>query len=442
MAGGDSGPSFEIGKSAESDLVERIAGVDPDLVMPPQDKPRLSAKEVGLVRAWIDQGAVWPDDAGPKVAVRSDHWSFQPIREPAAPAVKKKEWTRNPIDTFVLARLESEGTGPSPEADRPTLIRRLSLDLLGLPPTPEQVDRFLGDQSPDAYRRLVDRLLESKHFGERWGRHWLDLARYADSDGYEKDRPRPWAWRYRNWVIDAINADMPFDQFTIEQLAGDLLPEATLAQRVATGFHRNTLTNTEGGTDKEEDRVKRNVDRTNTTGQVWLGLTIGCAQCHSHKYDPITQREYYEMFAFFDRAKESNISAPLPEETAVYEKALAKFAAEHEPLTAAVAEHEPKLAALQVAWEADLRKNDRLVGWTPLEPVGFVSDGGAGFKRLPDGSLLVEGTKPGKDVYTVVLNTDLAKITAIRLEAISEANLPKKGPGRSAGETSCCRRSP
>lgn len=311
LRGGDSGKAFEPGKSAESLLVKYIAGLDPDILMPPEGE-QLTREQIALVRGWIDQGAQWGAETAGTGAKPSRHWSFQPVQRPAPPTVKKEGWVRNYIDRFILARLESEQTAPSPEADRRTQIRRLSLDLLGLPPTPEQVETFVGDVRPNAYELLVEELLESPHFGERWGRHWLDLARYADSDGYEKDAPRPYAWRYRHWVIDAINRDLPFNQFTVEQLAGDLLPDATLDQKIATGFHRNTLTNKEGGVDPEEFRVAAVVDRVNTTGAVWLGLTLGCAQCHSHKYDPITLREYYGLFAFFNQGQEADLAAPLP----------------------------------------------------------------------------------------------------------------------------------
>ncbi|MEE3220715.1 MAG: DUF1549 and DUF1553 domain-containing protein, partial [Planctomycetota bacterium] len=216
----------------------------------------------------------------------------------------------NEIDFFVLARLETAGISPSPAADRHTLIKRLYCDLIGLPPEPAVVDAFVDDRSPQAYEMLVDRLLASAHFGERWGRHWLDKARYADSDGYEKDRPRPNAWRYRDWVIDAVNNDMPFDQFTIEQLAGDLLPSAAPMQHLATAFHRQTLTNTEGGADQEQFRVEAVFDRVETTGIAWLGMTVGCARCHSHKYDQISQHEYYRLFAFFNSGAESNTNVP------------------------------------------------------------------------------------------------------------------------------------
>jgi hypothetical protein len=248
------------------------------------------------------------------------------------PQVQNRAWLRNEIDAFVLARLEQAGFAPSPEADRPTLIRRLSLDLLGFPPSTEDVRAFVHDPNPEAYERVVDRMLASPHFGEQWGRHWLDLARYADSDGYEKDGVRPHAYLYRDWVIDAINRDLPFDQFTIEQLAGDLLPQATLPQKTATGFHRQTLTNKEGGVDQEEFRCKATVDRVSTTATVWLGLTLGCAECHNHKYDPLTQREFYQMYAFFNNASEKDVPAPTPGELARYEEKKQEWTLEQERL--------------------------------------------------------------------------------------------------------------
>src|SRR5438128_2442351 len=234
---------------------------------------------------------------------RKVHWAFLPPRRVASPVVKDKNWPRNPIDRFILARLEKEGIAPSPEADRVTLIRRLSLDLLGLPPGPEETDEFVSDLRPDAYERLVDRLLASPHYGERWGRWWLDAARYADSNGYSIDAPRS-IWQYRDWVIGALNQDLPFDQFAIWQLAGDLLPEASIGQKVATGFHRNTQINQEGGIDPEQFRVESVMDRVNTTATVFLGITLACAQCHDHKFDPFTQREYYQMFAFFNSTEQ------------------------------------------------------------------------------------------------------------------------------------------
>jgi hypothetical protein len=245
---------------------------------------------------------------------KGTHWSFQPVKRPAVPSIRSGS-VRNPIDAFILARLEQAGLKPSPEADRVTLLRRLALDLTGLPPTPEEIDTFVADRRPDAYERQVERLLASPHYGERWSRHWLDLARYADSNGYSIDSPRS-IWPYRDWVINALNADLPFDRFTIEQLAGDLLPAATLEQRIATGFHRNTPINEEGGIDPEQFRVEAVVDRVNTTGSVWLGLTVGCCQCHNHKYDPLTQREYYQLFAFFNSQDEAKLRLGVPDPNA------------------------------------------------------------------------------------------------------------------------------
>jgi hypothetical protein len=376
-------------------------------------------------------GLVSPVVAGDAGAVPEpgDHWSFQPCVRPGEPALRNWAWVRNSIDMFILARLEAEGVAPAPEADRATLLRRLSLDLIGLPPSPKELDAFLNDTDDDAYDKVVDRLLASPHFGERWGRHWLDLARYADSDGYEKDRPRPHAWRYRNWVIDAVNRDLPFDRFTIEQLAGDLLPNRTQDQLIATGFHRNTLTNTEGGTDKEEDRVKQTVDRVNTTGTVWLGLTVMCGQCHTHKYDPLEHREFYQLFAFFNSLEEVDIPAALPAETARYEKAKAEYDKAHAPLVAAVDAYKPVLRKSLAEWEQQLGPVD--VKWTPLEPVGFVSAGGASFSIGDDQSITVGGNKPQTDTYSVVVTTREQGINAFRLEVLTDASLPKNGPGRS-----------
>ena len=307
LQGGYSGRVIVPGSSAESKLVQRVSSSKEDFRMPPIG-PRLTAKEIATLTSWIDQGANWSENA-PAVTQEAApsrqerHWSFQPVRRPTVPPVQKQSWVRNPIDAFVLAKLESKRIAPAPEADRETLIRRLSLDLLGLPPTPTEVDAFLSDARADAYERLVRRLLESPHYGERWGRHWLDLARYADSNGYNHDGPRE-IWMYRDWVIDALNRDLPFDQFVIEQIAGDLLPSATKQQIVATGFHRNTLINLEGGIDFEQYRVEAVVDRVETTGAVFLGLTLGCARCHDHKYDPVSQQEFYQFYAFFNNIDE------------------------------------------------------------------------------------------------------------------------------------------
>ncbi|MBI2825508.1 MAG: PSD1 domain-containing protein [Planctomycetia bacterium] len=322
LAGADSGAVIIPGGSAESRLIHLVGGLDEDVGrMPPEGEgAALTGEQIALLRGWIDQGAKWPEVAAASAASADaiKLWSLQPIGRPAVPVVKRADWVRNPIDAFIRAELEAEDVAPAPEADRTTLLRRIYLDLLGLPPAPSEVQAFLDDGRPDAYERVVDRLLDSPHYGERWGRHWLDLARYADTDGFEEDRGRPFAWRYRDWVIDALNRDLPFDVFTVQQLAGDLLSpddrEYDPSARIATGFHRNTFLNLEGGADKEEDRVKRTIDRTNTTGTVWLGLTVGCANCHSHKYDPLSQREYFQLYAFFNNLDEVDISVD-PDQT-------------------------------------------------------------------------------------------------------------------------------
>ncbi len=309
LRGGNRGPALVPGKPEKSLLLQVVEGKH-ELTMPPEGE-RLTAQEIAVLRRWVAAGAKAPERPVPRR--RSDHWAFQPVRRPELPLVRNPSWCRNPIDRFVLARLEAAGMQPSPPANRYTLIRRVYLDLLGLLPSPEEVDRFVSDPRPDAYQRLVDRLLASPHYGERWARHWLDVARYADSNGYTIDGPRQ-IWKYRDWVIQALNRNMPFDQFIIEQLAGDLLPQPTTDQLVATGFHRNTLINQEGGTDPEQFRVEAVADRVNTTGAVLLGLTLECARCHDHKYDPISQREYYQLFAFFNDCDEPTLELPTPEQ--------------------------------------------------------------------------------------------------------------------------------
>jgi mono/diheme cytochrome c family protein len=365
IKGSNSGPVYKPGDGAHSRLIHVVAGLDADTQMPPDKKKALTREDIGKLRAWIDQGAKWPKEAmaTAKDVAKINHWAFQPPKvTPPPPAVAA--WVqRNAIDNFIQARLQKEKVTPSLEADRVTLVRRLSLDLLGLPPTPNEVELVLNDKSADWYEKLVDRLLDSPHYGERWGRHWLDLARYADSDGYEKDGGRPFAWRFRHWVINALNRDLPFDQFTIEQLAGDLLPNATLEQKIATGFHRQTLTNTEGGVDKEQFRVEACVDRVNTTGKVWLGITLGCCQCHDHKYDPFSQREYYQFFAFFNSDGEVDVPAPLPGEEDIYNRKKAEFDKKKAELDAAVADYtKNELSPRQAQWEKDLRPFMRLAG--------------------------------------------------------------------------------
>ena len=303
----------------------------------------------------------------------------------------------NPIDAFVRARLEREYIKPSPEADRATLIRRLSLDLTGLPPSVEDVDAFVNDPSASAYENLVDRLLKSPHLGEQWGRHWLDLARYADSDGYEKDMPRLHAYLYRDWVIRAINDDMPYDRFTIEQLAGDLLPNATVEQKKATAFHRQTLTNKEGGIDEEEYRCKATVDRVNTTATVWLGLTLGCAECHNHKYDPISQREYYQMYAFFNEANEFELSAATEEDTEAYRAERKVWSAQTDALLQQWTNQLRKdFSAAQKAWEAGLKRR-----WQSIVPVAAKSTAGQNVDIRPDKTVSFSPSHEGTETYTV-----------------------------------------
>ena len=438
FAGGDEGIAIRKGDSAASSFIKRVSGEDPDLVMPPEGD-RLSAAEVDLLKRWIDQGAAWPDSAAGE-NVRPTHWSYQPVTRPDLPTVQDANWGNNEVDAFVLAKLEARGFKPSPQADRYTLIRRLYLDLLGLPPHPDEVDAFVNDDSPKAYDELVSRLLQSPHFGERWGRHWLDMARYADSDGYEKDRARPNAWRWRDWVIDAINKDVPFDQFTIEQLAGDLLPDATADQKLATAFHRQTLTNTEGGTDQEQWRVEACFDRTETTGTVWLGLTIGCARCHSHKYDAITQREYYQLFAFANNGDESNSNISISEEaTKRYEAARKVHDEKLKMLETELAVARESVIPQFDVWEQDFHRlveaaKDTPPKWRLLEIADLKVASGdtvVSFQE-EDSSYLLEGPAPDKDEFTLTTQLPAASVSAIRLEVIPDKRLPGNGPGRAS----------
>ncbi|HEV3023277.1 MAG TPA: DUF1549 domain-containing protein, partial [Pirellulales bacterium] len=424
LEGGNNGPAIVAGSSAESLLIAAVTGSGDIEKMPPE-RPPLSDAEIALLKSWIDQGAAAPADDVPAASrnAAAKHWSFQPLAHPPLPAVANSAWVRNPIDAFVLARLEAEGLTPSPEAGRATLIRRLSLDLLGLPPSPAEVEQFLADERTDAYEQLVDRLLTSPHYGERWGRHWLDQARYADSNGYTIDGGRS-IWKYRDWVIDALNRDLPFDQFTIEQMAGDMLPGATTEQVIATGFHRNTLVNEEGGTDPEQFRVESVVDRVSTTGAVFLGLTIGCARCHDHKYDPISQREFYQFFALLNNADEPTLPVPTTQQ-----------AKEEPALLAEIAQVEKRLrdvdinsAPRQVEWEHNFA--GRLeIAWTLLDPHEFVSAGGATITKLDDKSLLVGGIVPDNDTYTITAPLPAGAVTALMLEVLTHDSLPHRGPG-------------
>ncbi|HUP78107.1 MAG TPA: PSD1 and planctomycete cytochrome C domain-containing protein [Pirellula sp.] len=353
LAGGDGGSIVLAGNSRESRLLKILRGEDQSTGKMPPEGPALTEEQIVAIANWIDSGATIPQ-AERTLTASSNHWSFQSLKYTTPPEVAKKTSIANPIDEFVLAKLESCGIAPSPQAEPPTLIRRLSLDLRGVAPSPEEVIAFEQADSPVAFEQLVDRYLASPEYGERWGRHWLDLARYADSNGFTRDFERQ-VWKYRDWVIQAINAGMPFDQFTIEQLAGDMLPEPKLGQLIATGFHRNTLTNDEGGTDPEQFRVDAIADRVDTTGLVYLGLTLGCARCHHHKYDPISQREYYQIFAFFNNCDEPQIDAPTQAEID------SGIVGNRNTIRSQIAEREKQLAeqqteflTKQIEWEATI----------------------------------------------------------------------------------------
>ncbi|MCA9267389.1 MAG: PSD1 domain-containing protein [Planctomycetales bacterium] len=415
------------GAPERSLLIERITSTDNDLRMPPVDSEKnLSAEQIRLLRDWIAQGAGY-----------EPHWSFMEVRRPEPPAVKDEAWARNPIDRFVLAAIERQGLTPSPSADRYVLMRRVYLDLLGLPPSAEAVDAFVSDEREDAYERMVDAALASPHFGERWGRHWLDQARYADSHGYTNDNERS-IWPYRDWVIDAFNRDLPFDEFTIEQLAGDLLPDATIDQLVATGFHRNTLINTEGGTKADQFRDEQVKDRVDTTGSVWLGLTVGCAKCHSHKYDPLAQSEYYGLYAFFNSTADNNSITPT---VAVLSREDRQRLVEAE---ARIGELEKQIAAdkdraqRQTAWEQGLAAAaDAAADGDNAQPSKWIVLEGqakslhqAEVTNLDDKSLLFAGKNEPRDEYQFTANSPLTSVRSVRLEMLRHESLPSGGPGR------------
>ena len=381
---------IEPGDPNASELIRRIVSDDSDERMPPAEtEAALTEHEKNVLVEWVRQGARY-----------EPHWAFVPPRRPKAPPVARHDWPQNDIDRFVLARLEAAGLEPSPATDRYTLVRRVYWDLIGLPPTPEEADAFVENRDPRAYEQLVDQLLASQRYGERWARAWLDLARYADTNGYEKDRPRS-IWRYRDWVIDALNSDMPFDQFTIEQLAGDMLPEATIDQRIATAFHRNTMLNEEGGIDPLEFRFYAMVDRVATTGTVWLGMTTGCAQCHSHKYDPISHVDYYRLMALLNNADEPDLVVPDAQVAARREQLEMEIAAQLAKLREQfpAPEGEGPIEARRAAefkrrfdeWLATVR--DKAKTWRVLRPLALESNLPK-LELLDDGSIFSTG-----DIY-------------------------------------------
>ena len=422
MKGGDLGEAIIAGKGAESPLVRYVAGLEEGMQMPPEGE-RLTKEQIGILRAWIDQGANWPDSASVDLTKNREHWAFKTPVRPDLPAVANADWIRSPIDQFILARLEEEQLSPSPEADKITLLRRLSLDLIGLPPTIEEIDAFLADTSAKAYERQVERLLASPHYGERWARHWLDAARYADSDGYEKDKSRQ-VWFYRDWVVKAFNNDLPYDQFIVEQLAGDLLPGAKQDQLVATGFLRNSMINEEGGVDPEQFRMDAMFDRMDAVGKSILGITIQCAQCHNHKYDPISQEEYYRMFAYLNDTHEAHIAAYAPDEQMKRADIFRQIRAIEEDLKHTA----PDWLSQMSAWEESVKNNQP--EWQVLK----VENEGENSQRYvyhDDGSQTAWGYAPTKWTSKFKGKSELTKITAIRLEMLCDPNLPLGGPGRS-----------
>lgn len=413
------------GEPGRSALLDRIRHTDPREIMPPPATGKhLTPEQIGTLEAWIAGGAKY-----------ERHWSLIPPQRPAPPVSPDGAEPLGEIDAFVRARLRDARLASNPEADRRTLARRVSLDLTGLPPTPEEVGAFVADDSAGAYERLVDRLLSSPRFGERLALEWTDAARYADTNGYHIDNERS-MWRWRDWVIDAFNRNMPFDQFTIEQFAGDLLPDATLSQRIATGFHRNHMINFEGGAIDEEYLNEYLVNRVNTTATVWLGLTMNCAQCHDHKYDPISMADFYRFYAFFNTVPEKGldgqkgnsapfIRAPLNSQQEQWEQAGARL----KELEAKMAGPMPETDAAQQAWQGPAAQRER-DAWTILRPLAATSTGGSVLTAQPDGSLLASGPQPDRETYELVCVSNVAEIGAVRVEALSDPSLPDGGPGR------------
>jgi len=422
------------GNPEQSELLARVISTDPDLHMPPAEtKKNLTSEQIELLRRWITGGAKY-----------QGHWAFEKPVRPEAPIVNAANQKRviNPIDRFIAARLERDGLQLSPEADRHTLIRRVSLDLTGLPPTPGEVDAFVADKSPDAYERLVDRLLMSPHYGERMTISWLDYARYADSNGFQSDGSRDiWAWR--EWVINAYNKNMPFDQFTVEQLAGDMLPNATPDQIIATGFNRNHRLNGEGGRIEQEWFVETVIDRVETTGLTWLGLTVGCCRCHDHKYDPISQKEFYQLFAYFNSVEESGVLSPQGKNgentPPLFSLTTPEMAEQKVALQAAIdaAEKQKKSALMQLpellaAWEVRVNsETDKQRSlWQPVEPSSVKSLGGADFIRQEDTSWLAKGKNPPNDEYRIEIPLTSERLSGILLETLPHDELPAKSLGR------------
>lgn len=419
------------GDAERSELIKRINSNDPDDLMPPHESGKtLSSDEKELLRRWIDEGAKY-----------ESHWSFVVPNRPDVPAVNKIDWVRTPVDAFVFRSLEGKGLQPSRQASKETLIRRVTLDLTGLPPSPLEVDAFLDDSSSRAYEKVVDRLLQSERYGERMALVWLNAARYADTHGYQNDKERQ-MWIWRNWVIDAYTQNKPFNEFTIEQIAGDMLPEATLDQKIASAFNRNHRINGEGGVIPEEYRVEYVIDRLETTGTIWLGLTVGCARCHSHKFDPISQHEFYSLFSYFNNVPENGrdggkgnavpvLTVPIPgleDKVLLAEQRI-------QDLKEKLSEETPELLSELGKWVQDMgaewAEGTRQSMWEAATIREAVSTGSVEFRTLPDGSYLATGANPGNPTYSVSIRPGEGVVTGVRLEALTHPSLTNGGLARS-----------
>lgn len=408
------------GKPEESEAYKRMSAKDPgDLMPPPEFHKTLTPEQIATFKQWIQEGAEY-----------KKHWSYEKPVRPALPKTKNTKWARNPSDSFILARLEQSGIVPQPEADKYALLRRVSLDLTGLPPTSEEADAFNADKAPNAYEKVVDRLLASPAYGEHQARQWLDLARYADSAGYADD-PLRTIWSYRDWTIRAFNENKPFDQFTIEQIAGDLLPNPTEAQLIATAFHRNTMTNNEGGTDDEEFRNAAVVDRVNTTMSVWMGTSMACAQCHTHKYDPLTQKEYFQLFAFFNQSADADKQneAPLLSIYTDEQKAQRKaWEAESQTIEGDFNNPSPALVSASREWARQFPIN---LDWKPLNPAGLQAQSGAAM--VQENGVIAAPGGAKQDSFTIEAPLAPGKLAALRLDVLPDVALPGSGPGHANG---------
>lgn len=408
--------AFTPGDAADSELIARITTSDADDLMPPPDKKdRLTAKQIEILKQWIDEGAKW-----------GKHWAFVPPVRPKVPGDGKG----NPIDAFVHRKLEENGLDFSGEASREKLLRRLSLDLTGLPPTVEELDAFLNDTSSEAYDKAVDRLLASPHYGERWARWWMDAARYADSNGYEKDSVR-YVWPYRDWLINAFNDDMPYDQFVVKQIGGDLLESASLTDKVATGFLRNSMVNEEGAIKAEQFRIEGIFDRMDAIGKSILGMTMQCAQCHTHKYDPITQKEYYGMFAYLNDAYEATVPYYTPEQS----KEIERIDQGLEKVREAVRQARPGWKGELDEWVSRERQQmGSQPTWTVITPK-HLGDGGQKFYAQPDGSIITKGYSPARSTERFLGESPVEEISSVKLELMMDPYLTYGGPGRSISGT-------